>query len=330
VGTGPRAVAAADLDGDGDIDLVTANSDSGDATVLWNDGSGVLAGATAIAAGGQPSDVAAADLDGDGDIDLVFANHDTPYVTVLSGDGAGAFSALPAIDTGSRPHVHGLAVADFDGDGRVDVAVDSADDDTVRVLFGRPGGLAPVEAFAAGHLPYYRIGAGDVVGDSLAEILAPAQRDLSIVILGATRGPARLAPVAAPVSLGSTPWMVRSADLDGQGPNDLAIILTDAVAVLRGTGGGRFEAVAGSPFSVPSATEVATGDLDGDGIADVAVGPWDQSDVHIFLGPSFAHLRQVTARRPVGLTIADLDGDGRGELIAASLLDDVVVVASLP
>src|SRR5262245_11390071 len=94
VGSGPRAVAAADLAADGDLDLVTANGDSGDATIRWNDGGSLLAAGPPLAAGHQPSDVAAADLDGDGDIDLVFANHDTPLVTVLAGDGAGGFEPL--------------------------------------------------------------------------------------------------------------------------------------------------------------------------------------------------------------------------------------------
>jgi FG-GAP-like repeat len=100
--------------------------------------------------------------------------------------------------------------------------------------------------------------------------------------------------------------------------------------VLHGLGDDRFEPVPGSPFSVAGATEVATGDLDGDGVADVAIGPWDGQDVVVLLGGTFARRAVTTARRPVGLAIADLDGDGRAELIAASLIDDVVVVMSPP
>ena len=63
------------MDGDGDLDVVTANH-IGDGTfsVRFNDGSGVFSGSSNYAVGSYPYDVALGDLDGDGDLDVVTSN----------------------------------------------------------------------------------------------------------------------------------------------------------------------------------------------------------------------------------------------------------------
>jgi hypothetical protein len=329
VGQRPRAVATGDLDGDADLDVVVANSASNNATVLLNTGGGRLAPAaqSPVSAGNEPSDVAVADFDADGHADLVFANHETSLVTVLAGDGRGNFAPMlgSPFDTGSRPHVHGLAVADFDGDGSMDVAVDSADDDRVHVLFGSDHGLTAARSFIAGDLPYYRIGAGDVLGDGKPELLVPSQRDRTVWILGAD-GPSNLARVGGPVALTDKPWMVRSADIDEDGRRDLVVVLGDAIGVLAGRQDGSFESMMRTPVAIPGATEIAVGDLDADGAADIAVGSWDGDEVIVLWGGSLSRQSEAAGRRPIGLAIADLDGDGAAELLAASALDNVLSI----
>jgi hypothetical protein len=330
VGALPRAVAVADLDRDGDLDVVVANSGSGDATILLNGGSGRLAPAphSPVPAGSEPSDVVIADFNRDGKLDPAFPNHETSLVTVLVGDGRAGFQPMKGspFDTGARPHIHGLAAADFDGDGWVDIATDSADEDCVRVLFGVAGGFGPAVKIETGRLPYYLVGQGDVLGDSLVELLVPNQRDRTISVIGKARGPTRLGPAVPPVGVPRKAWMVTAADVNGDGHGDLVAVVDDGVAVLLGS---KFEAAPGSPFALRGATEVATGDLDGDGIADIAIGSWDGDSVTVILGRSFARRAIRTARRSVGLAIADLDGDGRGELLAASMVENALVVTRL-
>ena len=87
------AVAAADIDNDGDPDLVAAGEPY--LTVYLNDGRGNLAPASQVPGGQQPDEFDLADLDGDGNLDLVIANHDTDHLTILLGDGRGGFAPAP-------------------------------------------------------------------------------------------------------------------------------------------------------------------------------------------------------------------------------------------
>src|SRR5437899_11992333 len=93
----PRGLAAADLNADGQMDLVVAGEDSSSAVVLLAGGAGAFT-AKAYRAGDNPFNVALADLDGDGNLDIAVANESNSRgvkfpgeVTLLFGDGRGAF-----------------------------------------------------------------------------------------------------------------------------------------------------------------------------------------------------------------------------------------------
>ncbi|MCH7702528.1 MAG: VCBS repeat-containing protein [Planctomycetes bacterium] len=73
-GNGPSSVAIGDLDGDGDADLVVANSSDDNVSVLLNNGDGTFAAHVLYGVGNGPSSVAIGDLDGDGDADLAVVN----------------------------------------------------------------------------------------------------------------------------------------------------------------------------------------------------------------------------------------------------------------
>lgn len=92
-GDGMRFVVSADLDGNGTLDLATANKSSGTASVLLNNGDGTFAAPLDYAAGIFPYGIAAADLDRDGDADLAVANGAS---NPLSRPGARATRSNPA------------------------------------------------------------------------------------------------------------------------------------------------------------------------------------------------------------------------------------------
>lgn len=325
-GPRPRSVAIADLDGDGHRDVVVACSGDGTVQLFTGAADGRLRQhPRSMPAGNEPSDVDPVDVDRDGDADLVIANHETSNITVLINDGHAHFSAAASspYDSGARPHVHGVATGDFDGDGWSDVAVESADTGDIRVLTGGATGFGVARSVAVGTMPYSRLGSADITGDGRVEILVPGHRNNSLIVVADGRHV--LTPFTTRLS--AQPWMVVGDDVNGDHRADVVVVVTDGVAVLL-SGPSELTPAPGSPFSVTSATEVATGDLDGDGIADIVVGPWEGSEVTILNGRTFSRRTVRTCDRPIGLAVADVNGDGLAELATASSSEDRLVVVN--
>src|SRR5262249_36563724 len=127
---GGIAVTQADLDGDGDTDLVYADANASHLTVFWKTGPGTFDPTPTIVGGPSstvfPLAVRAADLDGDGDLDLVSANADTQSsstLTVFWQTAPGVFNPVPTTLGGPSvsPGAWSVQAADLDGDGDLDL-----------------------------------------------------------------------------------------------------------------------------------------------------------------------------------------------------------------
>ena len=101
----PGRGGAADLDGDGDLDLATANFGSNTASVLLNNGSGSFTPATGspFAVGTNPVSIESADLDGDGDVDLATTNYISDNVSILLNNGSATFTAGTPVPVTNGP-----------------------------------------------------------------------------------------------------------------------------------------------------------------------------------------------------------------------------------
>src|SRR6476620_6863023 len=124
-GASPQQVAFADFDGNGTVDLMTANQGANGVSLLRGRGDGTFRRAVPIPAGiHQPLAIATADMNGDGHPDSVLVNGLRPNrVAVLLGNGAAGFrrSTFPG---GHRSQW--VIAADFNGDGVPDVATANA------------------------------------------------------------------------------------------------------------------------------------------------------------------------------------------------------------
>jgi FG-GAP-like repeat/FG-GAP repeat len=343
VGKGPASIAIADVNHDGKPDIIVANTRDETISVLLGDGKGHFSPApgSPFACGKSPNDIAVADMNGDGNPDLIVANTETPNITILLGDGKGGFkpSAHSPFSTQSFPHVHGIAVGDFNGDGKLDVVTDSWGHDQILMLLGDGAGnlILPGRPFNTGKRPYQRLRSADFNKDGKPDVVTT---DLDInavsILLGDGKGELRDAP-GSPFPAGVSPWAVTVDDINEDGNLDLVVLPYDrdirdpkqlGVTVLLGDGKGGFTKMRGTPLSLAGCRgpdRVATGDLGGAGLRDIVVSCAQNNKLMFYMGSKNGTFQISTKDVQTGwsgLAIADLNGDGKDDIVVSNGLMD--------
>ena len=227
----PLSVAAGDFDGNGALDLVTANS-NGTVSVLLGNGGGSFRPRTDLTVGGSPHSVAVGDFNGDGRLDVVTTQQLTDTVSVLLGHGDGTF-ARPLVFAASGQNFtpQSLALGDVNGDGKLDLVIKSVsvlDSDAfqVGVLLGNGDGTFQAPLLGAAQPD----GSGDLVlGDfnndgridaAVADQLGASSGNLS-VFAGNGDGTFQSLIRLDLLTGGDDPLGVAAADLNGDGLVDL-------------------------------------------------------------------------------------------------------------
>src|SRR5919108_1856192 len=121
VGGFPRSVALHDVNGDGTLDLATANRNAGTASVFINRGDASFEPRRDYRAGSAPRELQIGDVDGDGSPDLVTANTQTHRISVLLNEGSGRFRAVRSHRFGADAP-YAIALGDLNGDRKPDLA----------------------------------------------------------------------------------------------------------------------------------------------------------------------------------------------------------------
>ncbi|HTE28902.1 MAG TPA: FG-GAP-like repeat-containing protein, partial [Chryseolinea sp.] len=283
-----------DFDGDKKVDVAAANDNAGFLTILSNASnpgtvSFPVKFATNIAS--RSLHVKCGDLNGDGKPDLIATESGaTDKVFILKNNSTGpgnfAFTA-PLVVTlaGKRPKR--IEIADLDLNGKPEVIITSQATNTVTVLINQsPLGsisfspLAPIQIPIPGAASTEGLAVEDVNGDGLPEIITSQFQTNSDIYI---------------VENKSTP----------------GAIIAGAVTVLT----------VGAPIK-----NIRTGDLDGDGKSDIAFTKLTASEIGLFRNQSstsaisfVASAGVQTDATPWGLDFGDLDGDGKADIVIASI-----------
>jgi hypothetical protein len=190
-GTSPCSIAAGDLNGDGNVDLVIGNNSSTFCSVLLGNGNGTFTATLNAEVNNFITSVVLANMNGDNILDIVCTTQTSSRVGVLLGNGDGTFQSPSLIAVGADPL--GVAVADFNNDGKQDAAVANSGsfftdalNNTVSICLGNGDGTlqAPTD-YLLGYVPY-AIKSGDFNADNNADLAITASGSNHVTVLTGT------------------------------------------------------------------------------------------------------------------------------------------------
>jgi FG-GAP-like repeat len=334
---GPSAfgIAVADFDGNGTPDVAVIDSTEDQVSILMGLGQGTLDTPVHYPAGGNGWSMAAADFDSDGIMDLVVANGSSTTISVVPGLGDGGFGAPRSYPSGDGPNT--VLAIDLNNDGVLDAVVSNyGGSGTVSVLIGDPdGGFADPVSYSVGASAIFVV-AADFDRDGKLDLVAASQ-GASMLSLLSGRGDGTFAAAQAfGSSAGSGPTAIGVGDFNGDGWLDTAVSdwYGNSVAILTGPANASEQ-----PTVVglgPNANSVAVADFNGDGILDLAVAEANGFSstppgiVDVLLGKgdgTFTLAAQLdVGAAPVDVVAADLNGDGKPDLVVANQSGSVSVL----
>ena len=340
VSVGPSGVTAADLDGDGDVDLAAVSFPLSEVTILKNNGNGnFFEGASSridVGTGGANA-IASADVDGDGDVDLATIEQTPDELTILRNKGNATFS-IPASSpelVDAEPAFNSvpadLIAGDLDGDGDQDFAVALAHEDPVRgnvaVLRNSGSGnltLAPTSPERAQTKPV-AITAADLDADTDVDLAVANQQSGSISVL-ANNGSGDFTTQPQEFTDGTFPQAIVAAELNGDDRIDLAVANqgNSVVSTFRNRGNLNFGLFGSSPEPVGATPlDIGAADFDLDGDQDLATANRGANTVSILRNNAAANFTTVAPPEPTGLfpsdlALGDFDGDADIDIAVAN------------
>jgi len=334
----PYAADVADLDGDGDPDVVTSHWFFPRLVSVLLNQDGRYAEPIYYSIGDSSREIRLADVTGDGYPDILASNTGSSFdgstVSILPNLGDGSFGSRQDYLAADGPV--GIAPADYDGDGDVDLVVAGYDHNGTgtEVALLRNDGTGSFglrELFPAAGAPY-KVTAGDLDGDGLPEVVVACETT-RVVVLRNTGG-AFAPPMVLNAGFGVNDLFpcVSLADLDRDGDLDIVYgstrsqIDTDdyAVVTFENLGGGTF---AGAAFIrivefLAGPVEMAVTDVTGDGWVDILTVHVDTGSWTFMAGDGAggfeAGVEIPAGDSPVAVHVADVDGDLDRDVIIAN------------
>ncbi len=328
----PGAVATADFNEDGKLDLVVGwdpsatDPSNGRIDVLLSNVNGGYDPHTSYATGNLPASVAVGDFNKDGHMDVAVANDGTATtpdntVSVLVGNGDGTFQSQVLYPVGNNPLA--ITAADVNGDGNLDLIVSNSGDTTptAGVLLGNGDGTFQGQKTSTLGGIVTSMAVADLNGDGHPDLVALLSKANRVATLLGKGDGTYKTPVQ--FATGSAPMSVAVGDLNSDGKIDVAVVNNkDAtLGILMGNGDGTLKPQV--PYITPSApTSVVLGNFNGDSKLDLLVSSQYANNASLFLGNGDGTLTTPVAYgtgwQPLALTAADLDLDGTLDVVSAN------------
>ncbi|MBN2620734.1 Ig-like domain-containing protein [candidate division WOR-3 bacterium] len=289
----PRGVAAADLNGDGALDLIVANQGSNDYSVLFGYGNGAFNAPVHTFSGSEPVDVVCGDLDCDNDLDWIIVALGNNAVYGYLNNGAGGGIGTGQFPVGTSPLQ--AVLADFNGDGCLDCATVNNGTNDMGVLIGNGDGtFQSVTSYAIGPDPR-GIHCGDFNEDGWIDIVVTRTGNARIVLFTNDRD--GTFTNAGNVTTGNSPYPVLLASLNAA-DDHLDLISANSgsnnISVALGDGAGGFAGAV--HYATPvMPRNLAVCDMNADSALDIIVSAIGNDSLAIMLNDANAQFNTHTS-----------------------------------
>ena len=349
-----RSVVIEDMDNDGNLDVVGGATAPGMVTISYGDGSGAVSEPQILPVHGEVRSAAVADFNGDGLNDIAFSvQRETSGIRLWMNlanrqwkqqNGPVKINKYEQIRT-----------ADVNSDGYMDIIAANSSEDKkagVQVWLGDGKGGWTVETGPTTLGRYIGVEIADLNKDGYPDLIGAGwglHGTLRVWLGDGTGRWTSTKPLNEANYYGAN---VGDINNDGN-PDILATAFQSGVKIFLGDGQGNFEKVIGPtayikrhmrrdatpgkvkfPFpALPSFWQAVPVDLDGDNYVDLVAGSLDARGVMAFrnkdnLGWEFMEQKFPAHGNYYGMTLADLNNDGYGEIIATNFGEGIQILPS--
>lgn len=325
-GVNPSAVALADFNGDGKLDLAVANPSANNVSVLLRNASNSgFATKIDVMTGTTPVAISTGDFNDDGKTDFAVANLNGGVSVLLRNAGNSGFDKTD-ISTGSMANA--ISAGDFNGDGKTDFAVTNGLTNTVSILLQNTANLGFVQTDVTTGLAPEALSVGDFNSDGKLDVVIAGGSQISILLQQEDGSFFAVADYQA----GRGASAVTVSDFDGDGKLDVATanMRDNTVSILLNSGKSFASKIDFKVGATP--TSLKSADLNGDGKMDLAVLNQAGNVVSVLLrnGENTGFVEKIDyvtqsgnvsqnfEAYPNALTVSDVNGDGKNDIVVAN------------
>ncbi len=313
-GISGNPITSADLDGDGDIDILASSG------YTLNDGSGNFSARVILPQTGDEYTVADLNKDTHPDIIANDNNQNTPNTRILLGDGTGVFTLLAKFETNG--YGQGLEVADVNNDNNLDI-----------VGVGSWGGVPYADVLLGDGTGYFTnapikyptttdprdLVKGDFNEDGKIDIAITYASNIVSIYLG--QGNGRFAKTSTNYTTGALPQYISAIDYNKDNHLDLVTLnwTGASITIFTGAGDGTFTLLTTIPVTALSGSRMTVADFNNDTFIDIAVSGYTNNLISILAGTGSGFSAPTTIPTSQNISeikAADFTGDGNQDIIA--------------